>query len=314
MHVANEGALLSVVKPQSVSLVDTIGMGYRAINRRPWVIGIPAGVSAYLWLATPLPLAAVAGAARDGLGSAARLISGPDDGQAGMVQEVLLSGARLMVAWLNLVPVHMPAELTGEPAGLGGPLQLIGSVAAVNTAALLLSGLFLSQLGQAVGEEHIAPRESVARGMLLAGHIALYLLALLGVGLILGLPFLAISAIVIATLPGAAVPILAAWYVALFWAYVYTGFAPEAILISRVGPLRAIYKSVNIVRRNLLPTLGLLLISFVIVSGLGVIWRQISGSPAGLIAAILGSAYVGSGLCAARLQFYRERLGAWRGR
>ena len=45
---------MSVVKPQSQDLVETIGAGYRAINRRPWVVGIPAGLSAYLWLGAPL--------------------------------------------------------------------------------------------------------------------------------------------------------------------------------------------------------------------------------------------------------------------
>ena len=45
---------MSIAKPRNASLVDTIGAGYRALHRRPWVIGIPAALSAYLWLGTPL--------------------------------------------------------------------------------------------------------------------------------------------------------------------------------------------------------------------------------------------------------------------
>jgi hypothetical protein len=77
--------------------------------------------------------------------------------------------------------------------------------------------------------------------------------------------------------------------------------------MSRAGPLRAIYHSVHVVRRDLAGTLGLLVLSFVIASGLGVIWQRIAATPPGLALAILGSAYVGSGLSAARLVFFRER-------
>jgi hypothetical protein len=139
--------------------------------------------------------------------------------------------------------------------------------------------------------------------------IGLSLLAVIGVGLLLGLPFLAISAIIIASLPAAALPVTMAWYIACFWAYIYAGFAPEAILISKSGPLLAIRNSVTLVRNNLLGTLGLLLINFLIVSGLSVIWSQLDSNPLGVAAAILGSAYVGSGLSAARLEFYRDQTG-----
>jgi hypothetical protein len=288
-------------------------MGYQAINRRPWVVGIPAGLSAYLWLDPPLALAELAGSLRAGIRSAAHLASTEAAAQEPLVQQVLLSGARLLIRWLNLVPLHVPAGLVAAPGSDSG-LRLVAAVVVANLAALLLSGLFLTLLGGAVGGERVAPLDALRQALRVAWRIALYLLAVLGVGLIMGLPFLAISAIVVATLPNALVPVLAAWYVALFWAYVYTGFAPEAILISRVGPLRAIYHSVNVVRRNLLATLGLLLVSFLIISGLGVVWRQIGDSPGGVAAAILGSAYVGSGLSAARLQFYRERLALWRAR
>lgn len=303
---------MSIVTPQSEGLVDTISAGYRAINRRPWVLGIPAGLSTYLWLAAPQGLAELAGTLRAGLSEAARLISGEAQAQEALVQQVLLSGVRLIANWLNLVPLHVPAGLANTGSGrLNGPLQLFAAVLALNVLALLLDSLFLTLLGIALRGERLSPRAALGQVLTVARQIALYLLVLLGVGLILGLPFLAISAIVIATMPAMAVPVLAAWYIALFWAYVYTGFAPEAILLSRVGALPAIYHSVNIVRRNLLPTLGLLLISFLIASGLNVVWRQLSSNPAGLAAAILGSAYVGSGLSAARLQFYRERLARW---
>jgi hypothetical protein len=296
---------LSVAKPRNASLVETIGAGYRALHRRLWVIGIPAALSAYLWLGTPVspgPLAAEFQSTLSDLG-------GPlgNDG-ALLAQGIIASDVRLALAWLNFVPVLAPPEPQGIGVGLASPGQLLAAVALINLLALLVSSYFLTLLSEAVNGLRPGHVVSLQQSLAVAGTIVRYLLALAGVGLILALPFLAISALVIAALPGATLVILLAWYIALFWAYVYTGFAPEAIVISKAGPLRAIYNSVHIVRRDLTGTLGLLLLSFVIVSGLGVIWQQITGTPAGLAAALLGSAYVGSGLSAARLEFYRERL------
>jgi hypothetical protein len=300
---------LSIAKPRSASLVDIIGAGYRALNRRPWVIGIPAGLSAYLWLGTPLGLGPLAARLGEALEEVGRLAGGERELLA---RSIIATDVRVALAWLNFVPVLAPPPASdGRIIGLGGPWQFMGALVAINLLALLLSSYFLTVLGEAVSGDARGPMASLRRSLAVAGDIVRYLLALAGVGLILALPFLAISAILVITLPGLTLVVLLAWYVALFWAYVYTGFAPEAILISRVGPLRAIYNSVHIVRRDLIGTLGLLLLSFIILSGLGLVWQRIAIAPPGVALAILGSAYVGSGLSAARLEFYRERLARW---
>ena len=298
------------MKPGSASLVETIGAGYRALHRRPWVIGIPAGLSAYLWLSAPLALAPMAASLGTALQDLGQLVGGTSAERERMAQGILTTDVRLALAWLNFMPVLAPpaAPVGAVGTGPGSPAELLAIMALINLLALLLSSYFLTILSQAVRGEREEPLTTLWRAIAVAGAIVRYLLALVGVGLVLALPFLALSALVIAALPGTALFILFAWYIALFWAYVYTGFAPEAILISRAGPLRAIYNSVKIVRRDLMGTLGLLLLSFVIISGLSVVWRQIAVNPPGLALAILGSAYIGSCLSAARLQFYRERL------
>lgn len=309
---------MSIAKPQRPTLVDTLSAGYRALNRRPLVLGIPAGLSAYLWLGTPLAMGAAPNALEDSLRSLLRLVGGDKQLHDALVAGILASDARLALAWLNFVPVFAPklgaSSSQPAPIELNGPLQLLASIALVNLLALLLSSLFLTMLSGAVRGERLRVLAVLRRSLQVAANICLYLLALVGVGLVLALPFLAISALVIAALPSAAALVMLAWYIVLFWAYVYTGFAPEAILMSGVGPLRAIYHSVNVVRRNMLGTLGLLLLSFLIVSGLGVVWQQIVHRPVGVVLAILGSAYVGSGLSAARLEFYGERFVRWRGK
>lgn len=305
---------MSIAKPGNVSLIDTLSAGYRVLHRRLWVLAIPAAVSAYLWLGAPVALGPVGVELRRALIDASQSLGGEQTAGEQWARQLLIGDVRPTLAWLNFVPVF--AVPKGAPAGaieLGGPAQVALVAALINLLALLLSSLYLTVLAEAVRGEIGRPLASVRRAGRVALDIVRYLLALAGVGLILALPFLAISAIVIVALPASTLLIVLIWYVALFWAYVYTGFAPEAISVSRSGPLRAIYNSVHIVRRDLSGTLGLLLLSFVIVNGLGLIWRQIAVSPTGLALAILGSAYVGSGLAAARLVFYRDRLARWGG-
>jgi hypothetical protein len=306
---------LSIAKPGNANLIDTLGSGYRVLHRRLWVVAIPAALSAYLWLAAPITLAPVASELRLALEDLARAFGGDEATREQWARQILAGDVRVALAWLNFVPLLAPGpgHSAANAVRLQGALQLLGAAALINLLALLLSSLYLTVLAEAVRGDLARPLDSLRRAGRVAMDIVLYLLALAGLGLIMALPFLAISAILIVALPASTLLILLAWYVALFWAYVYTGFAPEAITLSRAGPLRAIYNSVHIVRRNLGPTLGLLLLTFVIVNGLGLIWRRLAATPPGLAVAILGSAYVGSGLAAARLVFYRERLARWAG-
>lgn len=308
---------MSVTKPQSPTLIDTISAGYQALNRRLWVIGIPAGISAYLWFGTPLTLAPYGSSLADHVNRLVQQLSDNQHIQAELLRSMVSIDGRLAMAWINFVPVLNP-ELRGttgiRPVAINNLLELFAATVLINLLALVLSSLFLTLLCGAVRNERFELVSSLRHSIYVARTIVLSLLAMAGVVLILAMPFLAISALVIAALPNAALIVLLAWYIVLFWGYVYTGFAAEAILISRAGPLRALYNSVNVVRRNLTGTIGLLLLSFVIISGLGIVWHTLTKTMAGQALAILGSAYVSSGLSAARLEFYRERMTRWRGR
>lgn len=309
-----EEARVSVAKPQNLGLIDTLSAGYQALHRCLWVLVVPAAVSAYLWLGAPLALGSAAATLQHTIADAASALGGDRAVREQLALELLTSDARVTLAWLNFVPLLEPAP-GAAPAGIGlnGPLQVVGAALAINALALFVSSFYLTVLSAAVRGDAAQPLASARRAGLVARDILLAVLALLGVGLVLALPLLAISAIIIIALPGATLLVLLLWYIALFWAYVYTGFAPEAISLSHAGPLRAIYNSVRIVRRDLSGTVGLLLLSYVIVNGLAILWRQLAATPAGLAVAILGSAYVGGGLSAARIEFYRARAARWVG-
>lgn len=310
---------MTIAKPQTPTLIDTISAGYAALNRRLWVLIIPVALDLYLWLGARLSLGPFLDNLRGSLVAFAGLLSPEPQYREQVVHNIQHADMRALLALLNFVPV-LPSRvlLNDRLAGttvvaVSAVSEVVVLVLVINLFALVISSVFLTGLANGVRNERRALANWVRRVPQVAWHICGYLLVVLGVGFMLGLPFLVLSAIVVGALPAAALPVLFAWLVVWFWVYIYTGFAVEAIVVGDAGPLRAIYNSVNIVRRNLLSTLGLILISLVIVAGLEVVWQILAGTLWGVLLAIVSSAYVGSGLAAARLVFYRERLFRWHG-
>jgi len=95
-------------------------------------------------------------------------------------------------------------------------------------------------------------------------------------------------------------------------AYVCLAFVGEAIVVAKVGPLRACALSFGIVRRNAWPTLGFLLVLLIASAGLARLGAQMADSAPGLLLAIAAYAFVATGLALARMQFFYDRLRRWR--
>jgi hypothetical protein len=94
------------------------------------------------------------------------------------------------------------------------------------------------------------------------------------------------------------------------FAAVHLFFAIDAIFVSNAGPLAAIQRSVGVVRRNLRPSLALIILTWLILAGMAQVWDILANSlqsPYGVAAGILGNAYIASGLIAAGMIFYTQR-------
>jgi hypothetical protein len=96
--------------------------------------------------------------------------------------------------------------------------------------------------------------------------------------------------------------------IALIWALVYLFFAVEALLLSDVGPVQAIRLSVAVIAGNFWAAVTLIGLTFLITFGLPLAWQVIAAYPAGMLAGIVGNAYIGTGVAAAAFLFYKERL------
>jgi hypothetical protein len=145
--------------------------------------------------------------------------------------------------------------------------------------------------------------KDVARVLGLLGAIA-------GIGVLLGVPVVLLVGFTAAIAPAVAVAGSVMILAAVLFASLHLFFAIYAIFVSNVGPLVAIQRSVGLVRRHLLPSLALILLSWLILAGMTRVWDVLASSlqtPYGVIVSILGNAYIASGLMVAAMIFYIER-------
>lgn len=325
---------MTIPKPQNATLVDSISEGYAAINRRPWLVLVPLLLNLYLWFGAQVSMAPLITSITNTLKGLNPAAASQEELQLVYDQFLATGGVdlRQQLAVLNYIPTLRLYVVGGADAGAGVPaipevLQLIntqrtdtiqiasvgGALLAfliINVVALVLSAIFLGQVGAAVRRDWspvVGLRRATKIGLALLGALAI----ILGVGLALGLPLLFFITLLLYLNQTLGVLALILVYWIAVWVSIYIGFTAEAIVISGLGPLRAIYTSFNVVRRNIWGTLGFLALTLIIRLGSGVIWHALVNNTAGALVAIVASAYIGSGLLAARMAFYRERLRRW---
>jgi len=313
--------ILTRGRSRQSGLIDTISAGYAAVNRLPWLLLAPILLDLLLWFGPRLsPGALVAGAlAVPGLDTEMDAASRQMLDESRQATIDVAGGANLLAL------LSVPIARAGVPSalallgggGLGGE-QMLGSwpdALAVTLAALgaglVWGGLYRAGMALQVRQESASLHRLAREGLIGAGRSALLIGLMLGVAVLAAIP-----AALLITVVGLLSPALASLLLVILaglalWAEVYLFFAPDAIFVRRVGPLRAIRDSVVVVRRAFWSALGFIVLTTVILAGMAQVWLLLAGrGPGGMVLAILGNAYVASGLAAAAQVFYRDRLPA----
>lgn len=299
-------------------MIDAIADGCLAVARRPWVIAPVVGLDLLYWFGGRLMLSPLT----DGVIRLLELASqqgstGPDPAETiatlrTLGQETDLLGL-LSVGQQPLLLALDATATVSRPWGVGTIDVGNWALVVLLIAVLLLLGVFwlalaLSLLAPLVRQEPFslgAVLRQVPRNWLrllglyaiIAGGFALVFLPLLIMATILSLLGLgAASLLLLLALP-------------LLVLYIYLALAPEAIVVSDVGPFRAIKLSVQIVRRNFWPTFGLLAATYLISAGFPYGWRLLTAQVAGVPLAIVGNGLIVTGMAAAAMLFYHERVG-----
>jgi hypothetical protein len=308
-------------KPTRIGVIEALGRGFEVAARTPWVVGLPIFLDLFLWRGPQLSAAPLVDWVMNAYqrGAASRVL-----GDLGTLPPEALDATREALMRFNVFAtlafnlVALPTSAQTRPAlgpviaTLEHPLSVVMAILGLEIVGMALGCLFFAGLAQQVryGVVHIGGvLQSVPRYWL---RFALIILVALLLPFVIGLPVGLLLAIVAMMSPVAAQVIgtmlLVAAQVAIVWLAIYLFFVIDAVVVSDLGARAAVETSVRIVSRNFWAALGLIVLSFVIAQGMFQIWALLSQSTLGSLVAIVGHAYVASGLAAASMAFYWNRV------
>jgi hypothetical protein len=304
-----------------IGIIDSLSGGFAIVARRPWVILIPILLDVFLWFGPKISaepvfrqMIAVAilppGVSED---VAQNWTEMKNAIQTGSVQFNVFS----LVTSLSM---GMPS-LGGVESPDGAILPARGILATIEqpttffllTIALVIAGVFLASIFL----------ETIARGVRtnsdsLFSFVPRTLkgwansLALVAAGMVafaaLLFPFAIVAALVSLFSQSLGAFVMMFAIVVMMWLALYLAFTVPAIFVSGVNLPKALLTSVTVFRFSARSALGLLFLSYLIQMGFSVIWEQLMVNAWGLAFDIMANAFLGSGLVAALMLFYRDRL------
>jgi len=315
----------SISKP--IGVIDSLQGGFNLVTRRPWLLLLPVLVDLILWRGPKLSMAPLIERAQE-------MIFNQPDLPADFAESAELASETLLtfgnnynlLSLLSGAVIGFPSYLSRLDTGsVVSASEQVVQLTSVSTAllyavALLLTGLLIGSLWLALIvrylEDNIDDWKSVLRR---AGWIwlnaTLFLVAI--VILLLAVSgFLGIMLTMLALIAGpsgmALVAIMQmAAFLIVIWISIGLSLTISAIALDGINAARAVWRSINVVGRNLSSTLGLLIIGLVLTEGFARIWLLIGSNDWGVPIGILGTAYIGAALTAATLLFYRGRYQHW---
>lgn len=296
------------------SLIETITQGFEAVNRRLWVVPILFVLDLFYWLGPRISLQPLI----DRLIRLSQALNAQSQEPLGqqMVEQLRTAGDSVnlgrfeLLNWTNTLmqsitaPAPPIAPITWQITSIGA---LLGVVTLLHLLAVVVIMVYLIPLADVIRGAPLAlpsPRRVGKIFVSLLGVIGI----VLGIMLLFCIPFALLISFTTLLSPALGSLVASLWLAFLVWLMFTAYFSFDAVIVSGVGPIRALLTSLFIVQRSFWAAIGLYLIGRLILTGMNVIWQLLSASGFGLVVAMAGSAYISCGLAAAHLIFYRDRL------
>ncbi|MBI4316898.1 MAG: hypothetical protein HY675_00290 [Chloroflexi bacterium] len=311
-------------------VIDTLSAGFDHVNRIAWILLLPIAVDLLLWRGPHLSVAplirrvvgwydAVLPAQLE-QGRVPTSVAQDTVQNLDMVKQTLSAAAdrfnlvSLLVTNIANVPSAGMARAGAAEwvVELSQPGQVFGLVVVLELVGLLLGCLYLGLVAQQVRDGGVDLPKLLRKVWRYWLSIVTFLIAVLAFILFVGVPLGIFLGMIYMLSPefGAMLTVLfmGLAQVAMMLALIYLFFLADAVVVSEVGPFRAVANSVKVVARNFWSALGFIALIYVIGLGTQVIWGYLGEHSWGPVAGIVGNAYIGSGLIAASMQYYRSRL------
>jgi len=310
-------------------VIETLSAGYSAVNRQPWVLLLPILLNLFLWLGPHVSYSPLVGPVVTDASEWTRQVA---IGQRSATRDPafvdVLNGLDQSRQWLlahsddvngfeALVwgPLGLPS-VDGLPSpsdevafvnGWGDGVALLGACVGLS---LLLGGWFYGGLAGASSGRDGSPLAACRRVPRAVLDVLGFVLVVLAAMLLFGVPVVLLIGFTAVVSPPVAVLGSILLLAGVLFAGVHLFFSIPAIFVSGAGPLGAIQRSVGLVRRQLWPSVALILLTWLILAGMGRVWDVLANelqSPFGIVLGIFGNAYIASGLIAAGMVFYTQR-------
>lgn len=292
-------------------VIDTIGTAYAALNRRPYLIAIPVILDLYVWLGVQL-------SARPLTDFVERWLQLGQTTNSAALESVRAFGQQFdLFSLLTLTTPTLINDST-QVAHLGGPNPAITGLAwwmiPLLMAVLALIGigigmLYLTLIGYLVQDEAISISGLVLRTLRNILRMYGFIVAVIGLALLVGLPILIGGGIITQSIGVNLMPMVAMLLtLGALWGIFLLFFAQDAIVISNAMPISAIRLSFAVVRKNFWPALVFVGAYVLIRSGMPAALQVLTGAWWGVPLAVIVNAYIATGLVAAAMFFYRDRV------
>ena len=303
-------AKMEKIEKKPLGVVDALSAGFELIARHPWVLLIPIMLDLFLWLGPQI-------SAKPFIEQGVSAISAylPADPSAETTQNTEALRKVLNTANIfGVMAVGVPSLFGVIPPTDGSTTLPIFNVDEGSTLVTLLIGLgllgilitsvYFGLIARATRSE-IDPTDSFLLRLLKA-FLDTILLSVAAITFIL---MLGMGAFLVSLFsPGLGSFISLAETMLIFWAMLYLTFVLPAIFVSGANAPQAVVNSISVFRFDFWSAIGLIILTYVIRMGFVFVWQFFLDSTFGVIFAIMASAFLGSGLIAANMVFYNDRM------
>ncbi|MEZ4523980.1 MAG: hypothetical protein R3A46_20465 [Thermomicrobiales bacterium] len=293
--------------------MDTIGLAYTRLLARPWVVLGPVLLDLYLWLglkitAGPLvlKLADIVRPVKTVGNSAADFLEGQEQFNLAELASMQLITVR-MPTFLPLLVTEQSVRISSwKPAWESGSWWLL---------ALIVPLLLLA--GYAIGAIYLQSVGHVARDLPLsfdlrrtfgtALDLLLWLIASIGLFLLIAWPVLVLQGGLIWYGTGIVELFILLLLIPAGIGFVLFFFSVFAIVLDGATAIQAYRSSYRVVRAYGWQSIVFIVSFMVVTGGFPFFWRLLIDVPPGTLIAIIGNAFVSTGMIAAGMIYYEDR-------
>jgi hypothetical protein len=300
--------------PRATGIIDTLSAGFGVVNQRPWIVLIPVLMDLFFVFGPRISIVPLV----------SRLVSMPAFERSlggGMAPETARAEVIAIAEDLNLLALLSPGgvsvpsvvPLLGLSRGAITYIDSGGAAFGIGLGALLLGALlgcvYRAILAQGARDSVLSPLRLPRDAGVAWLRVVLFAMLLAVAMFMVVIPLAFVAALVSLVAAGAAMLVTGLVVTLSLVVQLYLFFTPDAIFMSRVGPIEAMRRSVQVVHAGAWSALTFAVLITVALIVMAQVWSALAGQAGwGLALAIVGNAYIVSGLVAASMLFYQERM------